>query len=225
MLKKLSVIIMVLLISVYSYAGSQQASATLASTIITNARAYLNDTVATYFFSDAEMLVWLNNGLVDMVNKSNCYETTEDIALVADQVEYAITTAYIVVKAVRYVDSASKSRGLLPGKPEDVGVSEDIEEPQYWYDWAGKIGIYPVLASVTTEKVTLYLVKRPVAIASNVAVPTPAIYDKALTMYIVAQAWAKDRQTAKYVQAMSLYQAEIDRYRKDFLSVPQEPAR
>ena len=224
MFKKLTVFIVVLLLSVQVYAGSQQTSSTLASAIIVNARQYLNEPTAT-FWTDAEMLVWLNNGMVDIVNRSHCFETTEDINLVADQVEYSITETYVVVKAVQYVDSDSAERGLLPGKPSDVGVIENVSQPVYWYDWGGKIGIYPVLSSVTTEKVTLYLVERPVAIAAGVAVTTPAIYDTALTLYIVAQAWAKDRQMNKHAGTMQLYHAELDRYRQDLLVAPKKPAK
>lgn len=225
MLKKLTVIIVVLFISVYAFAGSQQLSNTLASTIITNARAYLNDNGSIQFWNDTELLQWLNNGTVDLVNRSHCLETTEDITLIADQLEYSITSNYIVIKAVHYVDASAVVKALVRSAPESVGLRRNTPPPAWWYDWAGKIGIYPALASVTTEKVTIYLISRPAAVTSTDAITTPAIYDKALTMYVVAQAWAKDRQMSKYAQAMSLYQAELDRYRKDLLAAPKEPAQ
>jgi len=216
MLKKLTVLIAVLLISAYAFAGSHQTSSTLASAIIVNARVYLNETTAT-FWTDVEMLQWLNDGTIDIVSRSHCLETTEDISLIANQVEYSVVGDYIVVKSVRYIDSDSNERGLLIGEPSAVGRIEDVSKPVYWYDWAGKVGVYPVLDSVTTEKVTVYLITRPAAVASGAAVTTPAIYDKALTLYIVAQAWAKDRQMGKYAQAIGRYHAELDRYRQDLL--------
>jgi len=225
MFKKLSVIIFVMLLTISAFAGSQQVSSTTAATIITNARSYFSGISSDLFWNDTRLLQWVNDGMVDVVSKSHCLEDTEDIDLVADQVEYTITSEYILVKSVWYVDSDSKSRGLLPGKPADVGGVEDVEEPAYWYDWAGKIGAYPTLSSATTEKITVYLVTRPSVIAISGNVTVPAIYDKALTMYVVAQAWLKEKQLEKYAKAMALYQAEIDRYRQDFLSVPQEPAR
>lgn len=225
MFKKLTVIITVLFISAYAFAGSQQASSTLASTIITNARAYLNDTGSSQFWNDTELLQWLNDGTVDLVSRSHCLETTEDITLIADQVEYSIVGSYIVVKSVHYINSSSVAKALIRGAPESVGLVSNIGEPAFWYDWSGKLGAYPALTSVTTEKITVYLVTRPATVTSGQAITVPAIYDKALTMYVVAQAWAKDRQMGKYAQAMSLYQSELDRYRQDFLSVPKEPAR
>lgn len=218
-------LLIVFLVASLVFAGSQQTSSTTAATIILNARAYLNDEKSSPFQSDANLLQWLNDGLVDLVSRSHCLETTEDISLVADQTEYSIVGSYIVVKAVHYVNSSSATKSLIRGAPESVGLVGNVGEPAFWYDWAGKIGAYPALTSVTTEKITVYLVTRPTAITSTDAVTVPAIYDKALTMYVVAQAWAKDRQAGKYDQAMSLYQAELDRYRQDFLSVPKEPAR
>ena len=215
----------VLLISVSAFAGSQQVSSTTAATIIANARSYLSGINSDMFWNDTRLLQWVNDGMIDVVSKSHCLETTEDINLVADTVEYSITDDYILVKSVWYVNSDGESRGLLPGKPSDVGAVEDVEEPAYWYDWGGKVGAYPTLSSVTNEKITVYLVTRPAAIIISANVTVPAIYDKALTMYVVAQAWLKEKQLEKYAKAMSLYQAELDRYRKDFLSVPQEPAQ
>ncbi|MBW1983369.1 MAG: hypothetical protein JRI53_01510 [Deltaproteobacteria bacterium] len=222
MKKIIHAILIVFMAVSFAHAGSQQASSTLASAIIVNARAYLNEATAT-FWTDVEMLQWLNDGLVDLVGRSHCLEDTEDINLVANQVEYSITSTYLVVKAVRYVDSNDIERGLKTGKPAEVGWIENVQVPVHWYDWAGEIGVYPTLSSVTSEKVTLYLVTRPTAIASGVAVPTPAIYDKALTLYIVAQAWAKDRQMSKYGQAIGRYHAELDRYRQDLLVTTEKP--
>ena len=215
------VFLIVFLVVSFAYAGSQQTSSTTAAQIILNARSYLNDASAA-FWSDTEMLQWVNDGLVDLVSRSHCLETTEDINLIVNQVEYAITSTYIVVKAVRYVDANDVERGLTTGNPSEVGRIEDVDVPVHWYDWGGNIGIYPTLSSVVDEKVTLYLVTRPIAIAVGAAVPTPAIYDKALTLYVVAQAWAKDRQMSKYAQAVARYHAELDRYRQDILIAPEK---
>jgi len=225
MLKKISIVIVALLITVSAYAGSQQVSSTTAQTIITNARSYLSGLNSDLFWNDDRLLSWLNDGLVDLVSRSHCLETTEDIDLVADQTEYAITENYIVVKAVHYVSAASVSKALIRGAPESVGLVSNIGEPAFWYDWGGKLGAYPALTSATSEKITVYLVTRPTAIIISASIPIPAIYDKALVMYVVAQSWAKSNQMEKYAKAMALYQAELDRNRQDFLTVPKEPTR
>jgi len=84
-------------------------------------------------------------------------------------------------------------------------------------------------ANVTTAytssfpTLTVYFVSRPTAIALTDSVLTPAIYDRALTIYVAAQAMMKEGQYGKSARLMSEYLAEIDRFRKDFVDRLQEP--
>jgi hypothetical protein len=97
-----------------------------------------------------------------------------------------------------------------------------LTKPSFWYDWGGNVGVYPPLAARTTETLTVYLVTRPTAILINANVTTPAIYDKALTYYVVAQAFLKDRQTARYAHMMGMYMQELARERQDLNEFQQE---
>ncbi|MCP4668836.1 MAG: hypothetical protein GY849_21065 [Deltaproteobacteria bacterium] len=216
----LSLFLALFLLSGIAFAGSQQTSSTAASTIITNARSLLNEASAS-FWTDAELLVWLNDGMLDIAARSHCLEETESVNLVADTIEYSISANYVTVKAVVYVNASGTIKGLTPGNVSSVGNVDDVDEPVYWYDFAGKIGIYPPLSSVTTETVTLYLISRPTAIISSANVTTPAVYDHALTLYIVGKAHLKDRQTGRYHQVLGLYMAELERIRKDIIERPQ----
>ncbi|KKL81908.1 hypothetical protein LCGC14_1990070, partial [marine sediment metagenome] len=49
------------------------------------------------------------------------------------------------------------------------------------------------------------------------------IYDRALTLYVVSQAFYKDRQYAKAGRLMAEYLTELDRYRQDFNEPSREP--
>jgi len=73
-----------------------------------------------------------------------------------------------------------------------------------------------------TETVKLFYVTRPTAIAATASVTTPAIYDTALTIYMVAQAWLKDLKLNKYLQTMALYDNEMARIRQDLNQYPAE---
>jgi hypothetical protein len=204
--------------------GSQRTSGATAAQTIIQARSYLNEATPN-FWSDTEMLQWLNDGQRDIVSRSHCLQSQEDIDLIANQLEYTITSNYTVVKAVHYVDAEEATKGLVKGNPSDVGNVEDVEAPVFFYDWAGSLGIYPVLSSVTTEKITVYLVPRLSIITSADSITIPALYDKALVFYILAQAWAKDRQMAKSAQALNQYHAELDRYRSDLNKNAKEGSR
>jgi hypothetical protein len=221
-------IILSLLLCFNVFAASQNTSSTTAATIITQVRYVLNETAdEAEFWNDAELLRWINDGLEDIAAKAHCLENTESISLIASTIEYSIvSTTYIAVKAVHYIDASSNSIALRKGTPEMVGrLQEDWDtspSPTFWYDWNGKIGIYPTLSSVTTETVTLYLVEMPAAVASGGTVPTPKIFDNALRAYVISRAYFKDRQYAKSGQWMAVYESEINRYRQDFIEQPKE---
>ena len=196
-----------------AHAASQQTSSTTAATIIDRAESLVNDT-DNDLSSTAEMLVWLNDGMVDIASRTHCLEATESIDLATSTLEYSVTSTYLTVKAVLYVDSDGNSWALKKGSPASVGQNVAADAPQYWYDWAGKIGVYPTITR-TTETITVYYITRPTAITSSDNITIPAIYDNALTLYVAAQAHFKDRQTGRYAQLMGLYLQELARLRGD----------
>jgi len=219
-MKKLIALI-VLLFSLNAYAASQDVSSTTAASIIDDVEVILNDS-NNRMWSPGSLLQWLNDGMLAIATRSYCLEATESIDLATDTLEYSVTSDYITIVAVLYTDSDGDTYALRKGSPMSVGIIDDPGESVYWYDWGGKIGVYPTITR-TTETITAYYITRPTAIISSANVTTPAIYDIALTHYITAQAWLRDRTYAKYVQAMALYNAELDRLRQDLNSFPKRP--
>jgi hypothetical protein len=359
MIKKLFILILILFAPIIVFASSQQTSSTAASAIIDRVEVYLNDTNNKMWLA-TELLTWLNDGMIDIVNRTHCLETTETINLQANILEYAVTSTYTTVKSVHYIDEKvtngtmetngnwaavngatvaqsssqanagtysfkittdaadegaksdtftttddtvyyyrayiypddgtsmnvqviagdgstslldsdktsltqdawnlvtgtftetapgsaaylafrsptgetgtdnyyiddvsiySQRKALQMSSPEIVGGAQHEVEPKYWYEWAGSIGVYPSLSTVSAEKITIYVVTRPTAIASTANVTTPQIYDKALVLYICAQAWLKDLKPSKYFQMMSLYEAELMRLRGELNEFPKQ---
>lgn len=209
------------LFAVGVFAASQQTSSTTAQAIVDNVRVYLNEASAG-FWDDTQLLTWLNDGMVDVVARTACLETTENISLVAATIEYSVTSAYLTIKGVQYVNASGTTKSLLKGNINAVGHGDDPGEPVYWYEWAGKIGVYPSLSSVTTESVNAYVITRPTAITLTDNITIPAIYDKALTYYMIAQALWRDRQTGRYAQMMSIYLQELVLYHDTLNKIPQE---
>jgi len=207
------------------FGGSQDVSSATAATIITNARYYLNESAAS-FWSAAELLVYVNDGTRDIVSRTRCLEATESIDLANDTLEYTITENYIDVTAVHYVDANGDIKALKRGHPDDVGnvnMFGATEEPEYWYEWGNKIGVYPVLVTRTSQTITVYYVSLPADVASDAAVKTPAYLDRALTLYVAAQAFLKDRQLGRHAALMQEYHAELDRFRQDFNVMMKPP--
>jgi len=203
-------------------AGPIQTSSTPASTIITNARTYLNEDTAS-FWSDAQLLVFLNDGQNDIAARALCMEATETLSpLVANTIEYTPTTDYISVIAAVYTDSDGNKYALKQSNVRTTGEPYQATSPGYFYDYAGKIGIFPALSSVTTEIVTLYLAQRPSTLTLGSSVTIPAVYEKALTYYIVSQAMIRDNRLDAAKLMLELYHAETDRFRQDFGGVQKE---
>ena len=200
-----------------SFAGSNQTSNTLASTIIVNARYYLNES-SDGFWLDAELLVYLNNGTMDIVARTHCLEAIETESLVENQLAYSLSERFIVIKAVIYDDI----KALRKGSIEHFGdVAGEASEPVYWAQWESKVLVYPIPdATAATNSIDVYTITAPAAVASNAAVLVPAYYDKALTLYIVVQALKKDRRYAESNAVLAEYQAELNRYRADFSYQP-----
>jgi len=197
--------------------SSQQKSLTLASDFIDLVRSDYNDSTSTYF-SDADMLRYINDGTLDIAIKSQCLQTVEQKALLADTIEYSISAQYIEVIAAHYIDSSGKSWALKPGSIDRVGLDiaeGDTDAPAYWYEFNGKVGIYPALASVTTQAADVFLASRPSVITAADTILIPEVYDVALKKYVLSRMALKDKNSAMHTSLMGEYNAEIMFYRND----------
>ena len=159
-IKSITIIAIVLALAwpISLYADSQTTSATLASTIIDQAREYLGDPT-TYGgtqkgpWSDAEMLQYLNDGTMTIF-KMGVVEDIEIETLVENQVAYALTDPFINVVGVVYNDT----KPLAPGTFKEWLEVEEHGEPAYWMPWETGVIVFPTPDATTvatgTEKVT-----------------------------------------------------------------------
>jgi hypothetical protein len=220
--KSLVVLLVVTLLPAMSFAGSQVASGADAADIISYARYYLNEPNENVWDDDDELLEWINHGTMDIVARSQCLEYTEDIALVASQLNYPIIQDYIFITAVIYNDT----KGLIRGNPQSLGNQfHEIGEPNAYFVWNDEIWVYPKPdTDAALKNITLFGVERPAELAALTdAILVPAHYDKALVYYVVAQAFSKVGQFSKAQYFTTLYMHELDRYRTDYNVIPKEP--
>ena len=193
------------------------------NTIINRARFILNETVPG-FWDDTELLQWANDAIKDLCNRTLCYQAIETISLTAGTVEYSPTNDYIGIVDVRYVDANGDEWGLKRSSPGRMGsvplgvLGGSI--PRYWYEFAGRVGVFPPLASVSTETIKIYESKQPATIGASDAVPTPTIFDTAIVHYVVSMALIKDRKNDFAKGFMASYEATADRFRADFIEQP-----
>lgn len=230
-MKRLFYIAVCLVIAVSAFAASQQVSSTTAATMIDRTEARLNDAENRMWLA-GDLLSWLNEGQLDIVTRTHCLENTETETLVADQVEYPLdnfdsSVTYITIKAVLYIDSNSEAKALTKGtiigayqntNDQSLGNADDPDEPAFWYEWSGSVGIYPTLSAidgVTAETIKIYYITRPVALVSTDNITIPAIYEPALIYYMMAQAYLRDNKMNRYLQTIAIYEQEMKRIRVD----------
>ena len=224
MIKKLTIFLIFLtflwflLAAASVWGASQQVSSTLASTIIDRAEVILRD-ADNRTWSAGQLLTWLNDATLDVVTRTMCMESTEDIDLATTTLSYSITSDFITVKAVHYTDSDGAIWALKKSSPSSVGQNIAATVPSYYCIWADKILVWPLITR-TSETVTLYYIERPTAIAASANLPTPHIFDQAIVYYMVAQAALEDLKPTRFMQLMSLYDAELKRIRADIIDYP-----
>ena len=231
-----------------TYDAPDRQSQVLASTIITRARYALNE-AAESFWLDTEMLVWVNDGIQDIVNRTNCIEAKENITLVDGQLLYDIGTEYISIKYAVYrypeatynllqetgdallqengdnilIGMATDYKGLSRGSYQNLGHEEAVEEPVLWFVWKDQIGVYPLTGSdAGGDVVTVFLIAQPYEVPSDANIPLPAMYDNLLVDYVIAQALLKEGYLASSKAIMDFYTQTLDRFRVDFIHRPKE---
>jgi hypothetical protein len=204
-----------------AYAGPQGTSSTTGANMILRARVYLSEPTEIRW-DDDDLLQFLNDGMVDIAAKTKGYQASELISLGADTIEYTPTADYLEIVAVVCNPASGSSWGLIKSNISSLGRATEAATPVYWYEFGGKIGVFPAYSAVTTEAVTVYYTVLPEAITSSGTVATPAYLDKALVYYIVAQALLLDQRVQEANNYLNLYMAELDRYRQDFVEGDNE---
>jgi len=216
--KTVYTITLLILWPVLIYAGSQQTSGINAQTVIDRARSIYND-VSDNFVSDSELLAFLNWGLVDIATRSKCLETTETITLQAGVTQYLLSGNYISVEGAVYsglTTYSSPYKSVTPTKLDAIGDLEAIGIPDKFVVWDDYIVVLPTPESgASGYNMAVYMAGRPSSVTLSETIPTPAIYDKALSVLVAAHIYLRAENWNGYTTLMNLYSQEIDRWRTD----------
>lgn len=203
----------------------QTTSTTTGTNMIAAVRVPLDESAARRW-TDAALLQYLNEGVADIAAKTHCLQQTEDITLVANTLEYAPTKEYVKVIAVIINPASGSKWGLKMSNVSSLNEADSLVSasisPEYFYEFGGKIGIYPAYAAVTTETATAYMTIKPADIVAGGNVPTPNIFDNALKYYMTARAFLFDGRFAEASAYQSMYNQELGPYRQDFVDVDNE---
>jgi hypothetical protein len=216
----------VLFLASVCFGAPQNTSTTTAASIIEKARDLLNEETAG-FWDDEELLRWLNDGMSDIAEKALCLQATETINMTNTTVEYTPTTSYIKVIDVWYTDSDGNIWALKNATPGSRGINRvekltDSDGPSYWYEFNGKLGVFPPVTSVTSETLTVFFAQQSTDVTASQNVGTPAVFDSCLVNYIASMAHLKDRQLDDFDFYWKRYEAELNRFRMDWIEQPKQ---
>jgi hypothetical protein len=160
------------------------------------------------------LLGYANRGRLYVSKDSRGYQDTDTIILTSD-LEYATATDYIAIETVIYTNADGVKKALVKDSPKNVGRVDDPGEPVYWYEWDGKVGVFPVLATPTGETVTVYLVPLPADLELRSTLDTPHILDLALEYFIASQALVKEKKYTASAHMLAMCDDEVKKARLD----------
>ncbi len=227
------------------YAAPLHISNTTGTEMITIVRYYLDETTAA-FWTDAEILEWINKAIRNIANLTHCIDAIENITLVNGTLFYDVSTEYITIKSAIYYYETTGSleqengdgllqengdnilitnidfKGLDIGSKENINRVIDVDEPVKWFVWRDRACIYPLTGAAANGKlVKLFMAARPYTITAGANIPTPAIYDAAIAWYATSQALEKSDQKTKGDAFLQLYYDAISKYRVDIADKPK----
>lgn len=173
----------------------------------TEIRAILNEPSAI-FWSDTELESWIEQATTDISSKTLCVEASDTIALVLSQLEYSEPTGCIKVYAAHF-----DNKGLVKIHPRQLAHVTAVSSgtPQYYYHFAGKVGIYPLPdAGAAGDSVTILFSKESVTFTD-----LPNEYQPYAILFAAAKAKLKEGKYAQSAQIMAQYLNSLLFHRQD----------
>ena len=201
-------------------------SSRLVSALVTEVRYNLNEKTAD-FWSDSELSAHVSEAVQNVQSRTRSIKASQTTTLTAGTTEYAISSNYITIEGVIYQSGLTEYIALLRGNRTLVGhLDADFEEPKYWYEENATVIVFPIMDTddVTTTGNTIYITYIPMqaVLSSTSTIPTPASYDKAIIQYATGKALMKVPDSALSETFYNRYEAELDRFRIDFLDRPRD---
>jgi len=178
--------------------------------IHTEIRTLFNEAAAG-FFDNTDVDNWIDQAAIDISSKSLCCEdSSQELTLVEGTLEYDRPTGIIKVISCRF-----ENKGLMKINPWQIGHlgSTTSGPPQFYYEFAKKIGIYPVCdADSATKKVPVLGAKE---VDSIVDASFPDEYQPYAILYGLYRGLLKDKMYANANNVLSMYLNNLLFHRQD----------
>jgi hypothetical protein len=165
----------------------------------------MNDPAGS-IFTDLLVTAWIKQGSTDVSTKTHCFEVSDPdaIALADGTLEYAVPTDCLKIhNAFLNTAAGIKPKGLMRVHPKQIYHVTNVEsgEPEYWYEFGGKVGFYPIWAAATVrDKGGLHYSK-----VTDGVTDIPDAYQPLVILYAVHKAKLMDGKPAQAAQYYQQY--------------------
>lgn len=210
----------------FSLAGTTVTSNITAQTIIDRVRYDLNETTAS-FWTDAELVYWINEAVWEIANRTQCLETgVSNIVVKNNTRSYPIVdtsgVSYMAVIKVEYDIGLSGATldqtqiydlDLAPFKNLRYAKEKEFGNPKVFAVNNNTLYIWPIPRTDQSGN-TLYLYRSllPTGVtATTSAIETPAYFDNAILYYVEAKALFKQDSVKKATTYFALFEAMTGR--------------
>ena len=212
---------------VFLWAGTTVTSNITAQTIIDRVRYDLNDIGSQPFWTDAELVYWINEAVWEIANRTQCLETGVSNVIVKENVRnYTIVdtsgVSYMAIIKVEYDIGLSGATldqtqiydlELAPLKNLRYAKEKEFGEPKVFAVNNNTLYIWPIPRTDQSGN-TLYLYRSlmPVGVTStSSAIETPAYFDNAILYYVEAKALFKQDSVKKATTYFALFETMTGR--------------
>lgn len=173
----------------------------------------------TGIISDSLARNWMDEGQIDIANRTGCTSTEATINSVASQREYNLAEDILEINHIKYYDGTDHTR--LDGTTEEkLEVHEDYPDetadtPTHYFIKQGltpTISLYPKPSTTVSNAVKYRYVARPSDLTNSGLNPTiPEPYHRLIVKYALAMSLVKDKKFKTADRYMAQYEADLAR--------------
>jgi hypothetical protein len=184
----------------------------LARQILDDARRELLEYGAQNFWSDSELLRYLNRGEMDFANRTRMLEDTATIDLVQGRRDYRLPANYFSVRLFLHncPDESGKPnwKRIYPSNLEKTAQespnfldesAESQDRPRKYYIWQDTLYITPAPNAQSATTAYLFYKAKPIPVVNpdvdNISIDESLA--EALTAYVLWKAWKKEGEDSK----------------------------
>jgi hypothetical protein len=169
---------------------------TLVSSLITQARARINET-STTFHTEANLIAYANESQKYVVRETKCLEGSSTSAVVSGTQDYALPSDLLQIRRITFDGIKLFPINFVDLDEAELDETDITGAPANYFIWNDSIYLYPIPGSSDAGKyLKIFYYKAPVAItASTDAIETKPVYDDVIVAYMTYLALVKDSES------------------------------